>query len=346
MVFNRRLIRAADQGHVQVTQPDSGAVLAVPASERVAGDNARHCAVGGERDGRVSDEALTTAKRDLAQLEEWNIELAALAASAERATAAQAALASAERDLARISSRDTALSGHRQLLADLAGVLQVATPEAEEAAEGVIDRLTAEIQRRNGVVIERQARLRQAEDMVRQLSSRRAALSANQARAVSLRQRFESLSEAKKEADRRIDLAKDLAEVARRKRTAIISQAFNNDLNTVWRDLFIRLAPEENFVPRFKLPDAGGGPVEAELETIYRAGGLGGDPRAMLSAGNLNTAALTLFLALHLSVPASLPLLMIDDPVQSMDEVHIAQFAALLRTLTPAARPGRSGCRP
>ena len=54
----------------------------------------------------------------------------------------------------------------------------------------------------------------------------------------------------------------------------------------------------------------------------------------MLSAGNLNTAALTLFLALHLSVKPALPWLLIDDPVQSMDEVHIAQFAALLRTLS------------
>ena len=54
----------------------------------------------------------------------------------------------------------------------------------------------------------------------------------------------------------------------------------------------------------------------------------------MLSAGNLNTAALTLFLALHLSVAPTLPWLVIDDPVQSMDEVHIAQFAALLRTLS------------
>ena len=53
----------------------------------------------------------------------------------------------------------------------------------------------------------------------------------------------------------------------------------------------------------------------------------------MLSAGNLNTAALTLFLALHLSVRAQLPWLVLDDPVQSMDELHIAQFAALLRTL-------------
>ncbi len=54
----------------------------------------------------------------------------------------------------------------------------------------------------------------------------------------------------------------------------------------------------------------------------------------MLSAGNLNTAALTLFLSLHLSVKPLLPWLVIDDPVQSMDEIHIAQFAALLRTLS------------
>ena len=81
------------------------------------------------------------------------------------------------------------------------------------------------------------------------------------------------------------------------------------------------------------VPETNGGPVEAVLETWYRSGGKGGDPRAMLSAGNLNTAALTLFLALHLSVSPDLPWLVIDDPVQSMDEVHIAQFTALLRTL-------------
>jgi exonuclease SbcC len=53
----------------------------------------------------------------------------------------------------------------------------------------------------------------------------------------------------------------------------------------------------------------------------------------MLSAGNLNTTALTLFLALHLSVRPDLPWLILDDRVQSMDEVHV-QFAALLRTLS------------
>ena len=47
-------------------------------------------------------------------------------------------------------------------------------------------------------------------------------------------------------------------------------------------------------------------------------------PAAMLSAGNLNTAALTLFLALNLSVERRLPWILLDDPVQSMDEVHVA----------------------
>jgi exonuclease SbcC len=99
--------------------------------------------------------------------------------------------------------------------------------------------------------------------------------------------------------------------------------------------LFVRLAPTEPFVPAFKLPDTPDG-VVAVLETLHRSGHRGGTPASMLSAGNLNTAALTLFLALHLSVEPRLPWLVLDDPVQSMDEVHIAQFAALLRTLSKA----------
>ncbi len=54
----------------------------------------------------------------------------------------------------------------------------------------------------------------------------------------------------------------------------------------------------------------------------------------MLSAGNLNTAALSLFIALHLAVQPLVPCLVFDDPVQSMDEVHVAQFAGLIRVLS------------
>lgn len=118
-------------------------------------------------------------------------------------------------------------------------------------------------------------------------------------------------------------------------RSTIIRREFNDRLNRLWRDLFVRLAPAEPFVPAFRIPSSATHRLQPKLITHHRFGGqAGGTPGAMLSAGNLNTAALTLFLALHLSVPAELPWLILDDPVQSMDDVHIAHFAALLRTLS------------
>lgn len=128
--------------------------------------------------------------------------------------------------------------------------------------------------------------------------------------------------------------AKEVSNAADRVRTAIVKTVFNTSLNKVWRDLFVRLAPSEQFVPQFQLPSQDRGKVEAVLETLHRSGKTSGSPGAMLSQGNLNTAALTLFLALHLSVPSRFPWLVLDDPVQSMDDVHIAQFAALLRSLS------------
>lgn len=130
------------------------------------------------------------------------------------------------------------------------------------------------------------------------------------------------------------DAAKAASDSAERVRSAIVKKVFNTSLNKVWRDLFVRLAPSEDFVPMFKLPESDKGKVEAVLETVHRSGKASGTPGAMLSQGNLNTSALTLFLALHLSVPDQMPWLVLDDPVQSMDDVHIAQFAALLRTLS------------
>jgi exonuclease SbcC len=129
--------------------------------------------------------------------------------------------------------------------------------------------------------------------------------------------------------------AKDISNAASYARAAIVGRVFNTSLNKMWRDLFVRLAPNEQFVPAFKLPEGGNRAIEASLETIHRTDRSGGGPPGtMLSAGNLNTAALTLFLALHLSVARRIPWLILDDPVQSMDDVHISQFAALLRMIS------------
>lgn len=145
---------------------------------------------------------------------------------------------------------------------------------------------------------------------------------------------FESLRMAKERADGTIDIARMLSKKVLDIRTSIVQRVFNESLNRLWADLFTRLAPDESFVPAFALPRRSSGTVEAVLETVHRRGERAGNPQTMLSAGNLNTAALTLFLALHLSLDPELPWLLIDDPVQSMDEVHISQFAALLRTLS------------
>nr|WP_258571363.1 AAA family ATPase [Flavimaribacter sediminis] len=120
-------------------------------------------------------------------------------------------------------------------------------------------------------------------------------------------------------------------------RSAIIRREFNDRLNKLWRDLFLRLAPSEEFVPAFRIPQSETRRLQPKLYTPHRDlgdEGAGGTPGAMLSAGNLNTAALTLFVALHLSVSVQLPWLILDDPVQSMDDIHIAHFSSLLRTLS------------
>jgi exonuclease SbcC len=154
-------------------------------------------------------------------------------------------------------------------------------------------------------------------------------------------QRLAELAEYKKqwddrvaEAKRRQGVAKEVHEAATQARTNIVHRVFTNSLNEVWKTVFTRLAPNEAFIPSFGIPSATKKTFDIKLETTHRNGEASGPPQMMLSAGNLNTAALSLFLALHLAVEPIVPCLVFDDPVQAMDEVHVAQFAGLIRLLS------------
>ena len=136
------------------------------------------------------------------------------------------------------------------------------------------------------------------------------------------------------DARRRQGVARAVHDAASRARAVIVRRVFTESLNEVWRSVFTRLAPREPFVPAFGIPSASRTALELTLETVHTSGESGGSPQMMLSAGNLNTAALSLFIALHLAVEPLVPCLVLDDPVQSMDEVHVAQFAALIRVLS------------
>lgn len=194
--------------------------------------------------------------------------------------------------------------------------------------------MTEHVQGQLAALNDRQARRRHVTARLDELRSDELRRASEIASLHSVNEDAERLRMQLDDAAARREAAKDVRNLAAEARTGVVREVFNQTLNEVWRDLFVRLAPSEPFVPAFRVPEEADRGIAVELETVHRDGGASGAPSAMLSSGNLNTAALTLFLALHLSAPNALPCLLLDDPVQSMDDVHIAQFAALLRTLS------------
>lgn len=241
------------------------------------------------------------------------------------------------RTMLSLESADQLLIVLRNSVEDLARRIDIDMSD-DLTTDALIERVVAEIARRNAALTEKQEARRLAGEAAANLAKLRAEWDEAEAQRRADELRLTDLRRRKAEADKLIDLGKDLVRQTREARGRVVRRVLNDELNTVWRDLFVRLAPAEPFIPAFAIPNVTGADIEAVLETHHRRGGKGGNPRAMLSAGNLNTAALTLFLALHLSVKSRLPWLVIDDPVQSMDEVHISQFAALLRTLSKQMR--------
>ncbi|MBN8974923.1 MAG: AAA family ATPase [Rhizobiales bacterium] len=287
---------------------------------------------------RLSDAQRDQNKLDLAQFSEWKTALSTLTEAASQGSRLQREASGTAGQLSVLTTQQAGVRGLRAELVQHARAIGISSPTADEPLKAASARLIAEVQRQEEALratlshhhlsIERLAELTRCRRDHEEAVAKLAETAALQTKS----------SNQREEAERRIAVAKDLMNKAQGLRTEKVRQVFNDELNAVWRDLFIRLAPEEEFVPEFALPSSGNGAVEAVLETRYRSGGKGGNPRAMLSAGNLNTAALTLFMALNLSVSPALPWLIIDDPVQSMDDVHIAQFAALLRALKREGR--------
>jgi exonuclease SbcC len=282
---------------------------------------------------RIPGEQIDALKLRRASLAEHTLRIQGLTRASSDGAALQARQVLAARALAEGQSRQTALGGLHSLVKTYAAQLGVIRSDKTDL-QGYIQALLERVANQESSITVRQDKRRRILASLRETAPLAARIVELQSTRDNVQERLMRTRSHKAEADHRIELAKGLSAEARTARTALVRRVFNDELNAVWRELFIRLAPDEPFIPAFALPKDGSGAVEAALETHYRSGGFGGNPRTMLSAGNLNTAALTLFLALHLSVRPTLPWLVIDDPVQSMDEVHIAQFAALLRTLS------------
>ena len=280
-------------------------------------------------EARVVDaKSLAAIDRQAADLNQAAMELDELTATLAEGTRLRAKDVTARRAVSETHSRDVALAAARETLNEFAltlGTVEIAEEETfESAASRLEDLLSGESTR----LQERLTLRRRGNDLLATIKSnmvRRAEIEATIAHYEELWQRADdALQRAQALREQGMAIRKAVETV----RSSIIRREFNDRLNRVWRDLFVRLAPGEPFVPAFRIPGSSTQRLQPKLITEYRdSGEAGGTPGAMLSTGNLNTAALTLFIALHLSVPMTLPWLIFDDPVQSMDDMHITHRA-------------------
>lgn len=308
-------------------------VLSQERADTMAAISTREREIAGEVARLLTDPSRQELERRLTDLREMLTTLDALASESARGEALFKTAANASEGLAALRANDQFTVSMRSFTDKLAGQLAVEPIGVNESLSAALDRFLAHIVEMETELSGRNAARQRAEEALREHDMRFRAIQDIENRRSTLGREIKELTQRKAAGDRAIDQARELTRIAQVERTALVRRVFNDSLNATWKDLFVRLAPDEPFVPAFALPELTKGAVEATLETLHCDGGKGGNPRAMLSAGNLNTAALTLFLALHLSAKSRLPWLIIDDPVQSMDEVHISQFAALLRTL-------------
>lgn len=284
---------------------------------------------------KLNEEALAEIDRHLAMVETLIAELNGLSDVLREGGRLRAADIAARRAVSEAQSRHISLAAARDTLSSFALSVGAATLEEGESFEAAASRVDELLGGQAARLEQRLSMRRRGTDLLITIKStiaRRQETDAQIAADFAAWQRTErALDRGQALRDQGIAIRNAVDKV----RSDIIRREFNDRLNRVWRDLFVRLAPGEPFVPAFRIPVSSTQRLQPKLITEHRDGGdAGGTPGAMLSAGNLNTAALTLFIALHLSVPKELPWLILDDPVQSMDDVHIAHFAALLRTLS------------
>jgi exonuclease SbcC len=282
---------------------------------------------------RLASEDRVTLQTRASALAEWSERLTRMNADVSAGAGVIRADVEARRDVAAARNRVQRSIDLRVAVADLCRAMSVSLTDESDPAEVTLRRLEGEINGAIAVIEVRMETRRRVFDLQRELARAQADVKRREDELAVLTAKKQELDRAFHVAEQRRDEVRAISRTASATRTAIVRQVFNQSLNEIWRDLFVRLAPREPYVPAFQIPEDVRRP-SAQLITKHRSGGLGGSPGAMLSAGNLNTAALTLFLGLHLVAGERLPLLILDDPVQSMDEIHISQFAALLRTLS------------
>jgi len=284
---------------------------------------------------KLDQKSVAAWDRKLANISNTISELESLSVQMKEGSRLRALAITAQRKISADQSRKITLSSAFQTLNEFAISIGLEAFEESLSFDSATIHLNALLSERSQRLEESVSLCKQSLDFIRKTEEAIELRNASDKSISSIKLSVKKVDRALGNAQALRDKGNSLRSAVDEVRSGIIRREFNERLNHLWRDLFVRLAPGEPFVPAFRIPESSTRRLQPKLITQHRNGGnAGGTPGAMLSAGNLNTAALTLFTALHLSMTVELPWLILDDPVQSMDDIHIAHFAALLRTIS------------
>ena len=157
-----------------------------------------------------------------------------------------------------------------------------------------------------------------------------------------LRRELDELTRRKASLARRLEQAENTIQVARSIRQKAVTTkeniyktVFGVALNKLYADIFTRLVSTERFVPAMKEPTKDRwGTLTSGVRALLSGKEKFENARAVLSAGNISTAALSLFITLNLMEEPRHSILILDDPVQSMDDIKVTQLARTLKTIS------------
>jgi exonuclease SbcC len=152
-----------------------------------------------------------------------------------------------------------------------------------------------------------------------------------------LNKRLKGISDALLQIESTISKSKRVLKASVEVKRKLLRRIFDDKLNTLWSDLFGRLVPEEVFKPKLSEPEALRDRIKTGMKAVTDGVRAFDNLAAIFSLGNLNTAALSLFLSLNLVQKDGNKVIVLDDPVQSMDDIHISQLSLLLRELVNQA---------
>ena len=135
------------------------------------------------------------------------------------------------------------------------------------------------------------------------------------------------------QAQARASQLKQLAEATTRARLDVTAQRFDA-IEPLVRDIYSRLDPHPAFTMLGFTHDMYYGKGTSTAIVTDEGAGVDADPLIVFSASQANIASLSYFLAMSLSAGQhALPFVLLDDPLQSMDDINVLGFADLCRFL-------------